>query len=170
MLLSKGLGRHHLTRAVTFLSPPIQHPFSLSPSTYTCLHLNSLQSSLSPSINTQHGLFPQVYAGPSDLGSIDRVWERLTVAAEKNPVGGNRSLSYLTMWSSPGLAFGAINVVGNFGTVFCDQTYWLQSLSESPSHPLPPNPPPFLASPFPIHPHTPTCRPPLPFSPSQAFR
>jgi Na+/proline symporter len=56
------------------------------------------------------------------------VWERLTVAAEKNPVGGNRAFSYLTMWSSRGLAFGAINVVGNFGTVFCDQTYWQASL------------------------------------------
>ena len=52
------------------------------------------------------------------------------MAGEKNPVGGNLGLSYLTMWSSQGLAFGAINVVGNFGTVFCDQTYWSVSRRE----------------------------------------
>jgi len=28
------------------------------------------------------------------------------------------------MSSFPGLAFGIINVVGNFGTVFVDQAYW----------------------------------------------
>ena len=28
------------------------------------------------------------------------------------------------MWSLNGLVFGIINVIGNFGTVFVDQSYW----------------------------------------------
>jgi hypothetical protein len=35
-----------------------------------------------------------------------------------------REGSYLTMWSLNGLVFGIINVIGNFGTVFVDQSYW----------------------------------------------
>ena len=40
------------------------------------------------------------------------------------PVDGNRDGSYLTMLSSGGLMFGIINIVGNFGPVFVDQSYW----------------------------------------------
>jgi hypothetical protein len=39
-------------------------------------------------------------------------------------VAGNKNGSYLTMLSLPGLMFGIINVIGNFGTVFVDQSYW----------------------------------------------
>jgi hypothetical protein len=31
----------------------------------------------------------QVYWGPSDLASTNRVWENLVAAAAKNPVDGN---------------------------------------------------------------------------------
>jgi Na+/proline symporter len=44
----------------------------------------------------------KVYAGPSELGSTDKVWENLQIAAEKNPVKWNNSGSYLTMWSTQG--------------------------------------------------------------------
>jgi urea-proton symporter len=40
------------------------------------------------------------------------------------PVPGNHRGSYLTMLSGDGLMFGVINIVGNFGTVFVDNTYW----------------------------------------------
>lgn len=48
-------------------------------------------------------------------------------------VSGNDSGSYLTMLSSDGLMFGIINVVGNFGTVFVDQSYWQSAIAARPS-------------------------------------
>lgn len=48
------------------------------------------------------------------------------------PVPGNNSGSYLTMLSSDGLMFGIINIVGNFGTVFVDQSYWQSAIAARP--------------------------------------
>ena len=31
-----------------------------------------------------------------------------------------------------GLVFGIVNLVGNFGTVFCDQAYWQSSVAAKP--------------------------------------
>jgi len=45
---------------------------------------------------------------------------------------GNREDSYLTFYSSGGLVFGIVNIVGNFGTVFCDQAYWQSSVAAKP--------------------------------------
>ena len=45
---------------------------------------------------------------------------------------GNRGGSYLTMMSLPGVLFGIINIVGNFGTVFVDQSYWQSAIAASP--------------------------------------
>ena len=44
---------------------------------------------------------------------------------------GNRGGSYLTMMSLPGVLFGIINIVGNFGTVFVDQSYWQSAIAAS---------------------------------------
>lgn len=49
------------------------------------------------------------------------------------PVPGNNSGSYLTMLSSDGLMFGIINIIGNFGTVFVDQSYWQSAIAARPS-------------------------------------
>ena len=49
------------------------------------------------------------------------------------PVSGNHAGSYLTMLSSDGLMFGIINIVGNFGTVFVDQSYWQSAIAARPS-------------------------------------
>merc|ERR1739846_276917 len=49
------------------------------------------------------------------------------------PVDGNEDGSYLTMLSSGGLIFGIINIVGNFGTVFVDQSYWQSAIAAKPS-------------------------------------
>jgi Na+/proline symporter len=49
------------------------------------------------------------------------------------PVPGNDSGSYLTMLSGDGLMFGIINLIGNFGTVFVDQSYWQSAIAARPS-------------------------------------
>jgi len=49
------------------------------------------------------------------------------------PVPGNRDGSYLTMISADGLMFGIINIVGNFGTVFVDQSYWQSAIAARPA-------------------------------------
>jgi len=49
------------------------------------------------------------------------------------PVSGNAQGSYLTMLSADGLMFGIINIVGNFGTVFVDQSYWQSAIAARPS-------------------------------------
>ncbi len=49
------------------------------------------------------------------------------------PVPDNNSGSYLTMISGGGLMFGIINIVGNFGTVFVDQSYWQSAIAAKPT-------------------------------------
>jgi SSS family transporter len=49
------------------------------------------------------------------------------------PVPDNNSGSYLTMLSADGLMFGIINIVGNFGTVFVDQSYWQSAIAAKPT-------------------------------------
>lgn len=99
-----------------------------------------------------------VYTGDGDLGSSDAVYEALAKVAHKDricdatvtekdgwsitkamdgqscgPVAKNRDGSYLTMLSEGGLIFGIINIVGNFGTVFVDQSYWQSAIAAKPS-------------------------------------
>jgi SSS family transporter len=47
-------------------------------------------------------------------------------------VADNRGGSYLTMISLQGFIFGVINVIGNFGTVFVDQSYWQSAIAATP--------------------------------------
>jgi hypothetical protein len=49
------------------------------------------------------------------------------------PVTDNNDGSYLTMMSLGGLKFGIINIVGNFGTVFVDQSYWQSAIAAKPT-------------------------------------
>jgi urea-proton symporter len=56
----------------------------------------------------------------------------MTVAASK-PVAENYHGTYLTMLSKSGFIFGVINIVGNFGTVFVDQSYWQSAIAAKPS-------------------------------------
>jgi len=55
------------------------------------------------------------HQGPANLGGLQ-----------------NRQGSYLTMMSADGLSFGIINIVGNFGTVFVDQSYWQSAIAAKP--------------------------------------
>jgi len=89
------------------------------------------------------------------LGSASLMWERLTFATalptrfgdavvngvtvsgfHQGPanLGGNMNLqgSYLTIKSMDGLSFGIINIIGNFGTVFVDQSYWQSAIAATP--------------------------------------
>jgi len=82
----------------------------------------------------------------NSLGSAPIVYERLRflgslptpTAAQQDagfhqgPVTDNRGGSYLTMLSMDGFMFGLINIVGNFGTVFVDQSYWQSAIAASP--------------------------------------
>lgn len=43
------------------------------------------------------------------------------------------SSSLLTMSSNEALMFGVINLVGNFGTVFVDQSYWQNAVAAEPT-------------------------------------
>ncbi|CAH9077557.1 unnamed protein product [Cuscuta europaea] len=89
-----------------------------------------------------------VYVASSKLGSPSLVYERLLEVASKSrscqyplsnvgqscgPILGNFKGSYVTMLSSSGIVFGIINIVGNFGTVFVDNGYWVSAIAARPS-------------------------------------
>ncbi|KAJ4957793.1 hypothetical protein NE237_024904 [Protea cynaroides] len=89
-----------------------------------------------------------VYTASSNLGSPKVVYNHLLEVASKSricqepmshtgqacgPVVGNYGGSYLTMLSSGGLIFGIINIIGNFGTVFVDNGYWMSAIAARPS-------------------------------------
>lgn len=75
----------------------------------------------------------QVYATAEDLGSPGRVWDKLDAVIQLEPVDSNLNGSYLTMLSRNGLFFGLTNIVGNFGTVFVDQSYWQSAIAATPA-------------------------------------
>ncbi|KAL5371344.1 hypothetical protein DPSP01_014327 [Paraphaeosphaeria sporulosa] len=77
------------------------------------------------------------YATNENLGSPARVFDLLVEAAKKHPVEGNAGGSYLTMRSKEGAIFFVINIVGNFGTVFCDNGYYNKAIAASPVDALP---------------------------------
>lgn len=77
------------------------------------------------------------YATSPLLGSPGAVYDLLVAAAERHPVSGNAGGSYLTMQSTEGAIFFVINIVGNFGTVFCDNGYFNKAISASPASALP---------------------------------
>lgn len=75
----------------------------------------------------------QIYATHKDLGSPYKVYDNLKIKESVDPVVDNQAGSYLTMLSKGGLIFGIINIVGNFGTVFVDQSYWQSAIAAKPS-------------------------------------
>lgn len=77
------------------------------------------------------------YASHDVLGSPKAVFDLLVTAAKTHPVEGNQDGSYLTMRSKEGAIFFVINIVGNFGTVFCDNGYYNKAIAASPVHALP---------------------------------
>lgn len=63
------------------------------------------------------------------FGDANKLYEFISCWKAPN---GNRDESYLTFYSPGGLVFGIVNIVGNFGTVFCDQAYWQSSVAAKP--------------------------------------
>ncbi|CAN8070123.1 unnamed protein product [Agarophyton chilense] len=79
----------------------------------------------------------EVYVFSDELGSPGKVWDNLNaingLPGTAGKVDGNYQGSYLTMLSRDGLFFGLTNIVGNFGTVFVDQSYWQSAIAATPS-------------------------------------
>ncbi|KAI9490942.1 Sodium:solute symporter family-domain-containing protein [Zychaea mexicana] len=75
-----------------------------------------------------------VYTSSPHIGSIERMYDLLTVASMNDPITDNAQGSLLTMSSLQALIFGIVNVVGNFGTVFVDNAYWQRAIASDPSH------------------------------------
>ncbi|KWU42118.1 Na+/solute symporter [Rhodotorula sp. JG-1b] len=74
-----------------------------------------------------------VYATSDKIGSPSRMYDLLVQAGKDWPVEGNKDGSYLTFQSRTGMIFMVINLIGNFGTVFCDQAYWQRAIASVPS-------------------------------------
>ncbi|PGH12931.1 hypothetical protein AJ80_06536 [Polytolypa hystricis UAMH7299] len=72
------------------------------------------------------------YASNDKLGSPSKVYDLLVAAAKVHPVEGNVGGSYLTMRSREGGIFFVINLVGNFGTVFLDASYYNKAIAAHP--------------------------------------
>ncbi|EFQ92407.1 hypothetical protein CFE70_010403 [Pyrenophora teres f. teres 0-1] len=77
------------------------------------------------------------YTTNEHLGSPGKVFDLLVQAAADHPVEGNAGGSYMTMRSKEGAIFFVINIVGNFGTVFCDNGYYNKAIAASPVDALP---------------------------------
>lgn len=73
-----------------------------------------------------------IYFAHDDIGGIEGMYEKLVSSSLLSPVEGNVQGSYLTLASIGALTFGIINIVGNFGTVFVDQSYWQRAIASRP--------------------------------------
>ncbi|KAE8227929.1 hypothetical protein CF326_g7158 [Tilletia indica] len=69
-----------------------------------------------------------VYSSAEIIGSPSKLYELL----QKVPaIPGNAGGSLLTMRSREGLVFGVVNIIGNFGTVFLDQSYHQRGIASA---------------------------------------
>ena len=78
-----------------------------------------------------------IYFVNPDIGGISGMFEKLSNAAAMYPVEGNAAGSFLTLASVGALIFGVINIVGSFGTVFVDQSYWQRAIASRPRSVVP---------------------------------
>lgn len=73
-----------------------------------------------------------IYFASPDIGGFSGMYDKLSSASVLQPVEGNVLGSFLTLASIGALIFGVINIVGNFGTVFVDQSYWQRAIAARP--------------------------------------
>lgn len=73
-----------------------------------------------------------IYFASPDIGGIHGMYDKLSNASILQPVTGNAAGSFLTLASMGALIFGIINIVGNFGTIFVDQSYWQRAVAARP--------------------------------------
>ncbi|KAJ5538806.1 hypothetical protein N7494_008285 [Penicillium frequentans] len=71
------------------------------------------------------------------VGSVGNLYELLVAAAERHPVSGNQSGTYLTMKSKSAIIFGILHTLGNFGLVIMDTSYFIKAFSASPAAVVP---------------------------------
>ncbi|SAM83714.1 probable DUR3-Urea permease [Ustilago bromivora] len=74
--------------------------------------------------------FFKVWCTSTTIGSVT---EMVKLLSTSNTIHGNAFRSPLTFRSRGGLLFAVINIIGNLGTVFCDQSYHQRSISSIPS-------------------------------------
>ena len=74
----------------------------------------------------------QVFYGgqtsPTDVGDMQVIFNRLACIKIPN----NQNQSFKTLLSFDALMSGIIGIVGNFGAVFIDQSYWQLNATASP--------------------------------------
>lgn len=73
-----------------------------------------------------------VYFVNGNIGGVSGMYEKIVHSAVIKPVVENSGSSYLTLASSGALLFGIINIVGNFGTVFVNQSYYQRAIAARP--------------------------------------
>ncbi len=73
-----------------------------------------------------------IYFLSPQIGGIEGMYDKLSNASVLRPVEGNVQGSFLTLASIGALIFGVINIVGNFGTIFVDQSYWQRAIAARP--------------------------------------
>ncbi|KAL6946294.1 hypothetical protein ACO0RG_000440 [Hanseniaspora osmophila] len=71
----------------------------------------------------------KVYCTSPLLGSPGKVYDLLKESTEKYPIAGNAEGAFLTFKSRSAGMFFVINIAGNFGTVFLDNSYWNKAIS-----------------------------------------
>ncbi|GJN93637.1 hypothetical protein Rhopal_006694-T1 [Rhodotorula paludigena] len=74
-----------------------------------------------------------VFATSDKIGSPTEMYNMLVDAGNRWPVEGNAEGSYLTFRSKSAMIFMVINLIGNMGTVFIDQSYWQRAIASQPS-------------------------------------
>jgi len=79
------------------------------------------------------GLSAGTYCRADNADCITTSAEKHFDSSDCDCAGGERCVtSFLTMGSTIGLIFGITNIVGNFGTVFVDQSYWQSAVAAKP--------------------------------------
>lgn len=73
----------------------------------------------------------KVYVTSNQIGSPLAMWCLLKTRSTIEK--GNLDNSYITIYSKGGFFFGLVNLVGNFGTVFIDQSYWQSAIAATPT-------------------------------------
>lgn len=74
--------------------------------------------------------FFKVWVTSPEIGSVS---EMVTLLSHSDVISGNAGGSPLTFRSSGALSFGIVNICGNLGTVFADQSYHQRSIASNPT-------------------------------------
>uniref|UniRef100_A0A0E0CPZ4 Ethylene insensitive 3-like DNA-binding domain-containing protein n=1 Tax=Oryza meridionalis TaxID=40149 RepID=A0A0E0CPZ4_9ORYZ len=111
-------------------SRPPSLPATSTLSSCTRCSSSSSSSSTPPAPNSAARVWCMTASWPSPASAARDCSADLSCNGQAcGPVAGNFKGSYLAMLSSGALVFGIINIVGNFGTVFVENGYWMPPAS-----------------------------------------